>query len=59
MNKTVENILVGGAVLLTSPIWIPIGLVKGTKDFFIGSKKSKQGSNSIKNKKGDVNNGRE
>ena len=37
MNKTVENILVGGAVLLTSPIWIPVELVKGAKEYFIDS----------------------
>lgn len=42
MNKTVENILVGGAVLLTSPIWIPVELVKGAKEYFIDSKTNKQ-----------------
>lgn len=55
MNKTVENILVGGAVLFTSPIWIPIELVKGTKDFFIGSKKSKQKKEENNSKNNQVN----
>ncbi len=55
MNKTVENILVGGAVLLTSPIWISIGLVKGTKDFFIGSKKSKQKKEENNSKNNQIN----
>ena len=55
MNKTVENILVGGAVLLTSPILIPIGLVKGTKDFFIDSKKSKQKKEENNSKNNQIN----
>lgn len=42
MNKIVENILVGGAVLLTSPIWIPVELVKGAKEYFIDSKTNKK-----------------
>ena len=42
MNKIVQNILIGGAAFLTSPIWIPIELVKGTKEYFIDSRKNKQ-----------------
>lgn len=42
MNKTVENILLDGFVILTSPIWIPVELVKETKKYFIDSKKNKQ-----------------
>lgn len=56
MNKTVENILLGGAGLLTSPIWIPIELVKGINKIFIDSKINKDKTEDVvSNKNNQVN----
>ena len=55
MNKIVENILVGGAFFLTSPIWIPVELVKGTKEYFIDSKKNNQKKEEDSSKNNQVN----